>query len=179
MTRAFVAVGSNIEPERNVRRALSLLCREVTVVGISTVYLTEAIDRPDSPRYYNCVVEIEAGMGPSALKSEVLRRIEDSCGRKRSGDRYADRTMDLDLILYDDLAVRTVDQVLPDPDIAVRPFLAFSLFELDPDLTVAGLGPVSRIKNRFAGVELWALPEYTERLRKETCHGNPKRPKEA
>ena len=59
MARAFLSVGSNIDPAENVRRALELLCSHVRITGISTVYLTPAEDRPEQPSYYNCVVEVE------------------------------------------------------------------------------------------------------------------------
>ena len=98
MARAFIGVGSNVEAGENVRRALRLLAQEMRVVGVSTVYETEPEGRPEQPRYYNCVVEIETEAPPAELK-QSLREIEDRLGRERSDDRYAPRIIDLDLLI--------------------------------------------------------------------------------
>ncbi len=56
MVRAFLAVGSNIDPEENVRKAIGELASKVQIIGISTVYLTEPEGRPEQPLFYNLVV---------------------------------------------------------------------------------------------------------------------------
>jgi len=58
MARAFVAIGSNVEPEENVRRAIRLLADGVRVVAVSTVYRTKPLGRPEQDDFYNCVLEI-------------------------------------------------------------------------------------------------------------------------
>lgn len=172
MARAFIGVGSNINPEDNVRRALRRLAREVRVVGVSTVYRTQALDRPEQPRFYNCAVEIETHLPPAELKQSVLRRIEDELGRVRTGDKSAPRTMDLDLLLHGNEVVATEDLVVPDPDIARRPFLAIALHELAPDLILPGSGQaIKGIAAGLAGEPMEPLPEYTESLRGEIEHG--------
>lgn len=172
MARAFVSVGSNIDPADNTRAAVRLLAAKAHLRGISTVYLTEAEGRPEQPPYYNCVVEIETSLPPGALKHLVLRRIEDELGRKRSGDKYAPRTIDLDLILYDDLVLKTDDLTLPDPQILLRPFLAFPLLELAPALRLPGTDV--RIEEATAGLSrdrMKPLEGYTALLKKEIAHG--------
>lgn len=138
MARAFIGIGSNIEPARNVRAAIRSLAQQTRLVGISMVYCTGALDRPEQPPYFNCVVEIETEAPPAQVKHRLLRPIEHDLGRQRSEDRYAPRTIDLDLIVYDDLSMDADGIKLPDPDILVRPFLAIPLFELAPDLVLAG-----------------------------------------
>src|SRR3990170_4754101 len=115
MPRAFVAVGSNIDPETNVRRALLLLAREVRLLGISTFYQTKPIDRPDQPPFYNGVIEIETELPPGELKHSLLRRIERELGRVRTEDKHAPRAIDLDLLLYDDVTLEEEGLRLPDP----------------------------------------------------------------
>ncbi len=168
MARAFVSVGSNIEPEKNVRSALRLLARHATIRAVSTVYLTEPVGPPGQPSYYNCVIEIETDLSPLALKKDVLRRIEAELGRTRTGDRYAPRCIDLDLILYDDI-VTTVDElVLPDPDIVQRPFLAAGIAELAPGLVLPGTATaISDAAARLADAGMKPLAAYTSLLRKE------------
>jgi dihydroneopterin aldolase/2-amino-4-hydroxy-6-hydroxymethyldihydropteridine diphosphokinase len=137
---AFVAVGSNIRPEVHVPQAIRLLAARTRVRGVSTIYRTKPLDRPGQPLFYNCAVEIETSIPPLELKSRILRRIEEDLGRKRTGDKYAPRTIDLDLVLYGDRVVVAGDLTLPDPEILRRPFLAVPLFELAPTLRLPGSG---------------------------------------
>lgn len=171
MAQAFLSVGSNMDPADNVRRAIELLCRHVRVTGISTVYLTSAEGRPEQPFYYNCVVEVETQTPPVELKYTVLRRIEESLGRKRTEDKFAARTIDLDLILYDDLIMKNGDLTLPDPQIQRRAFLALPLQELSPGLRLPGSGlPIAEIAASLPQIAMKPLKDYTEILRKELCH---------
>jgi 2-amino-4-hydroxy-6-hydroxymethyldihydropteridine diphosphokinase len=166
MPRAFVAVGSNIDPGRNMMEAIRQMASLLHIVGISTVYLSEALGRQEQPPYYNCVVEIDSESGPEELRTQ-FRKIEMDLGRQRGPDRYAARTIDLDLILYDDLMLNTNDITLPDPEILHRPFLAFPLHELAPDLTLPGLGTtIADVVSRLPAEQICPLEEYTKLLRK-------------
>jgi 7,8-dihydro-6-hydroxymethylpterin-pyrophosphokinase len=96
----------------------------------------------------------------------VLRRIEHDLGRIRTDDKYAPRTIDLDILVYDDLVVETDGVVIPDPEIANRPFLAIPLCELDPGLTLPDSGlAVCDLAGRFAPSDMEPLREYTDSLR--------------
>lgn len=171
MARAFVAIGSNIDPAGNVEKAVRLLSVAADIRGISTVYLTEAVGGLGQPPYYNCVVELETGVLPAVLKQSLLRRIEQELGRVRSGDRHAARTIDLDLILYDRLVLSTEELTLPDPDIVKRAFLAVPLQELAPDLRLPGSDlPIGEIAAALPHDAMQPLRDYTERLRKGTLH---------
>jgi dihydroneopterin aldolase/2-amino-4-hydroxy-6-hydroxymethyldihydropteridine diphosphokinase len=171
MTRAFVSIGSNIDPEENVKKAVLLLAGRTTVRAVSTVYLTAAEDRPEQPPYYNCVVEIETELPAIEVKHRILRRIEAELGRMRTKDRYAARTIDLDLILYDELVTKTDDLTLPDPDITGRPYLAVPLQELEPGLTMPGSGmPIHEVAAALSRKAMKPLEGYTELLRKELSH---------
>jgi len=168
MARAFVGVGSNLDPAHNVPRALAALAGKVRVRGISTFYRTPAEGRPEQPLFYNGVVEIATELAPAALK-QVLRGIEQELGRQRTADKYAPRTIDLDLLLYDDLAGSQPGLTLPDPEIAARPFLAWPLAELDPGLVLPGTGTlVAQLARRLGRAEMEPLAELTARLRRET-----------
>ena len=142
--RVFIAVGSNIEPEKNVRNAVKLLSRQFPIAGVSTFYRTPAEGRPEQPPFVNGVVEIETDLPADDLKRQ-LRKIENVLGRKRTEDEFASRTIDLDII---------------SPGEAQRPFVAIPLHELVPDL-IAGSG--------LDDIE--PLPGFTEQLKKEAEHG--------
>ncbi len=172
MNQAFIAIGSNIAPAENVAQALRLLACRVRITRMSTVYLSAAEGRPEQPPYYNCAVAAETVMAPQELKRCVLRPIEDALGRVRSDDKYAARTIDLDLIAYDDLAIATDDCVLPDPQIAERAFLAIPLCEVAPEWVlsaprVAIATVAARVRNR----QLEPLEAYTQKLRDEIIPG--------
>ncbi len=138
MARAFIAIGSNIDPETNVKNAVRLLAEHATITQISTVYRTLPLERPEQAPFYNCVVEIQTALSPRELKFQALRSIEAQINRQRTSDKYAPRTIDLDLILYEGLVLDESDLVLPDPEISRRFFLAIPLAELDPDLIIPG-----------------------------------------
>jgi len=172
MARAFIGIGSNLEPAKNVRAAIRSLAQQTRVAGISMVYCTGALDRPEQPHYFNCVVEIETEVHPAEVKHGLLRPIENSLGRKRSKDKHAPRTIDLDLILYGDLAMDAEDIKLPDPDILERPFLAIPLFELAPDLVLAGYNlRIGEIAARLPQDGMRPLEDYAKRLRDEASRG--------
>jgi 2-amino-4-hydroxy-6-hydroxymethyldihydropteridine diphosphokinase len=176
MTRAFIGVGSNINPATNTEQAIRMLARETEVIGVSMVYLTEAEGRPGQPPYYNCVVEIDTDLPPAELKHRILRGIEAMLGRVRIEDKYAARTIDLDLILYDELAMASDDLTLPDPDIVRRPFLAVPLRELIPGSILPGSGLcIDDIATSLEGSSMKPLANYTEQIRKDILYDRKQR----
>jgi 2-amino-4-hydroxy-6-hydroxymethyldihydropteridine diphosphokinase len=171
VTRAFIGVGSNIEPAVNVRKALKAMSEEMRVVAVSTVYETEPEASPGQPRYYNCVVEAETETPPLELK-RALRAIEGRQGRRRSEDKYAPRPIDLDLLLYDDLTMRSDELTLPDPEIEHRAYLAVALAELAPELSLPGRSEtLVELARRLPHEGMRPLDEYTSALRREVANG--------
>jgi dihydroneopterin aldolase/2-amino-4-hydroxy-6-hydroxymethyldihydropteridine diphosphokinase len=171
MARVFIGVGSNVDPEQNVERAIERLGRAVRVVGISTFYRTPPVGRAGAPDFVNGMIEAETDIEPADLKRTVLRPIEAELGRRRIADKYADRTIDLDLVLYGDLVVSTADLVLPDPDLSSRAFLAVPLFELAPDLQIPGSGiSVRSLTQTLPALQLQPLEELTAKLRRNLAH---------
>ncbi len=168
MVRAFVAIGSNIDAAVNVRAAVNELAQQTFVRRVSTVYRTQPIGRPEQSPFYNCVVEIDTEIPPLQMKFRMLRPIEEALGRRRSADKYAPRTIDLDLILYDDLVLHDGHLVLPDPEIANRFFLAVPLAELASDLTLPGTGlRISKLAAGFTRSGARPLKAYTALLRRD------------
>ncbi len=140
MIRAYVSVGSNIAPDANVPAALAALMDRAEVTGVSTMYRTAPLNRPEQDPFANGVWRISTDVEPRPLKFEVLRPIEQSLGRVRTDDAYAARTIDLDVLLYGDLVLDEDGLEIPDPDILRRPFLAVPLVELEPELCLPGSG---------------------------------------
>jgi 2-amino-4-hydroxy-6-hydroxymethyldihydropteridine diphosphokinase len=136
MPRVFLGVGANIDPEVHVRGGLVRLDEAVGVVGVSTFYATPALGRPSDPPFVNGVVEVGDLLAPAPLKA-LLSRVEEAEGRRRGGDRFAPRPIDLDLLLHGD-AVSLAPLPLPHPDVTGRRFVALPLLELAPDLVLPG-----------------------------------------
>ncbi|MCX5795294.1 MAG: 2-amino-4-hydroxy-6-hydroxymethyldihydropteridine diphosphokinase [Elusimicrobia bacterium] len=157
MTQAYIGLGSNMEPEASIPKALELLARQVRLEGLSTFRRTAPVGPAGQPEFVNGVARVSTDLPPRSLKFEVLRGIEAALGRRRGPDQYAPRTIDLDLLLYGDLVSDEPDLVLPDPDLRTRPFLAAALLELAPGLVKAVAGspgePMTdfsqRLKERF------------------------------
>jgi dihydroneopterin aldolase/2-amino-4-hydroxy-6-hydroxymethyldihydropteridine diphosphokinase len=135
---------------------------------VSTFYKTVPVERPEQPSFINGVVEIETDIAPKELKHSILRGIESELGRNRTDDKYAARTIDLDILLYDDLVTETDDLQIPDPDIRQRPFVAVPLFELDPDLILPDSGtPINRVVDSLAGHNMQPMKEFSESIRRD------------
>ncbi len=134
MALAYLSIGSNIDPEKNVFEALKSLKSE-GLEAVSTLYRTEPVGKAGQPRFLNCVARLNTGKGPAELKA-ALKRIEDSLGRMRTGDKFGPRTIDLDLISYDGIESREPGLILPDPEIETRRFIAIPLYELAPSFTL-------------------------------------------
>ncbi|HWP02929.1 MAG TPA: 2-amino-4-hydroxy-6-hydroxymethyldihydropteridine diphosphokinase [Gemmatimonadaceae bacterium] len=120
---AFVALGSNVGDRREhlafARRALADL-PDSRIVAVSDEEETEPLGGADQPRYLNQMVALETRLGPRDLLHR-LHLIEDRRGRLRL-ERWGPRTLDLDLVLYDDLVVEEPGLVLPHPGLAQRDF---------------------------------------------------------
>ncbi len=170
--RVFVGVGSNIEPNSNVKNALVALHRAVGVRALSTFYRTPALDRPGDPPFVNGVVELTDALTALQVK-QLLRRTEEALGRRRGSDRYAPRTIDLDLLIYGDLVCNSEELRLPDPTILERPFVAIPLREIAPDLVIPGSGATLRsLVASIPSYPMEPLPELTAELRKELSNGS-------
>jgi 2-amino-4-hydroxy-6-hydroxymethyldihydropteridine diphosphokinase len=126
---AIIAVGANIEPGKNILAALRALQEKVHVTGCSTFYRTQPVGRPEQPRFINGAWRIETTLSALEVKTELLRGIEEQLGRRRMQDKFAPRTIDLDLVLYGDLVVNGNELSLPHPDLK-RAFVYVPVVEL-------------------------------------------------
>ena len=154
---AFISVGSNIEPERNILAALRLLTGKTEVIGSSIFYRTEPVGRVDQPMFVNGVWQIRTDLRPALIQKELLEPVEEVLGRRRTKDKYAPRTIDLDLVLYDDLVSEKPGLRLPHPDI-VRPFVWAPILELLENSR-------TKIEPGLRGRIIGLLPSNTARVR--------------
>jgi 2-amino-4-hydroxy-6-hydroxymethyldihydropteridine diphosphokinase len=129
--RAYICLGSNIDPETNMRRAVAMLREQAQVLSLSSCYETTAVGS-DGPNFLNMAACLLTPLPADILKQQLLRQIEARLKRVREADKNAPRTIDLDIILYD-------DQVLDD-DLWRYPHLALPFSELVPGLRHPGTG---------------------------------------
>ena len=130
MSRAYVSIGSNIAPADNLARALELLAAAFGPLVCSPVYRTSAVGF-EGEDFLNMVVGIDTELEPSAL-ARRLREIEDRCGRVRGGARFAARTLDLDVLNYDDRVIDSEGLALPRADITEQAFVLGPLADIAP-----------------------------------------------
>ena len=97
----YLNLGSNIEPEANLPKAVHLLSNLGEVKRISSVWESEAVGA-DGPNYLNICVLLESKFALPELKRDVIDQIELSLGRVRGADKFAPRTIDIDIVLFDD-----------------------------------------------------------------------------
>ena len=149
--RVVVALGSNMgERDDELFMAIADLraTEGVRVVAESSVHETVALT-PDgydeaAPKYLNQVVIIETVWAPEDLLRIVLE-IEERHGRVRSGERYESRTLDIDLIDYDNQAYQAEGLELPHPRAHERRFVLEPWIEIDPDAVIPGHGSVATL----------------------------------
>lgn len=131
---ALLAIGSDLDPDANVPRALDLLRRRFEVVAVSPSYRTPAVGgsgpRPD---FVNLAVRIRTDCPPRALR-EACRRIEDACGRRRTADRDAPRTLDVDIAMLGDLVADLGGWRIPDPHLATRAHVLVPCADVAPEI---------------------------------------------
>lgn len=144
MKTAYVALGANLDdPATTVRAAFAALANlpDSRIVRCSSLYRTAPVGIADQPEFINAVAELETSLAPEALLDALLE-IEQRFGRIRA-ERNGPRTLDLDLLLYDDQCVDLPRLTLPHPRLHLRAFVLQPLAEIAPDLEIPGRGTVA------------------------------------
>lgn len=158
MNLAYISLGSNIGNRLEfLQEAVGLLkeTKQIDVLKVSSVYETAPVGYVDQAAFLNIVVELKTLYTPHELLSKC-NEIEDLLGRKRVV-RWGPRTVDLDILLYNEENMKTEDLIIPHPRMAERGFVLVPLMELNPNL----IDP--RTKQAFSnlvydqkeGVHLW------------------------
>jgi len=130
---AYLSLGSNIEPERNLPAAVALLAQFGRVRAVSNVYETAPVGFPDQSDYLNAAVLLETTFSARALREEAITQIEAALGRVRTENKNAPRTIDIDIMLFNRDVLQIGKRHIPDSEILERPFVAIPLAEIAPD----------------------------------------------
>ena len=134
--KVYLGIGSNLgNREENVRKALSMLDETdgIAVKTVSSCYETEPVGPVTGQNdFYNVVAEIETTLGPQELLART-NAVERSLGRVR-GERWGPRTIDIDILLWDDRVIDEDGLQVPHPEMAGRAFVLVPLAEIAPDV---------------------------------------------
>ena len=133
MPIAYIGIGSNLgNREENCQKAIALLIeKNIEITKHSSLYETEPLGVKEQPGFINMALEIETNLEPGILL-RTIKEIENSMGRLE-GMRWGPRIIDLDILLYDDLILKTHDLEIPHPGIKDREFVLKPLSEIAPD----------------------------------------------
>jgi 2-amino-4-hydroxy-6-hydroxymethyldihydropteridine diphosphokinase len=161
MADVLIALGGNVGDVRaTFQKAISNICgmTQAALLARSSDYSTPPWGHESQPPFINACIEIETSLDPHALLF-TLHKIEKKFGRDRSAEtRWGPRTLDLDLIAYDDATIDTPDLTLPHPRLFERAFVLVPLAEIAPERVIAG----RRVKDALAEVSsdgIERLPE--------------------
>ena len=138
---AYIGLGSNLEdPQNQLRRAFTDIDKlpDTRVAARSSLYRSAPIGLVDQPDFVNAVAKIATKLTPQALLQALLH-IEHQHGRERTF-RNAPRTLDLDVLLYDELQLHEHGLTIPHPQMHLRAFVLQPLLEIEPDIGIPGVG---------------------------------------
>lgn len=149
---AFIGLGSNLEdPGAQLRRAFadidSLL--GTRLLQRSSLYRSAPVGYLDQPDFVNAVAKVTTGLTPQELLQSLLQ-IEHAHGRERTF-RNAPRTLDLDVLMYDDLQLHEHGLTIPHPQMHLRAFVLQPLLEIEPDCIIPGIGRADEPARACAG----------------------------
>ena len=156
MNIAYIALGSNIEPRgKYLEEAIALLSEheKISVEKESSIYETVPVGYTDQDLFLNMVVEIHTELSPYDLLY-YCQHIENHLGRKRT-IRYGPRTVDLDILLYNQESVDDEALTIPHPRMYNRAFVLIPLAEINPNLSINGT----------------SVEEYIHKLDEQDCRG--------
>lgn len=177
---AYIALGSNqANPLSQLRQAINTLSNHptITVLRCSKLYQTKAmiisnsgqpigID-PKQPDHLNAVIAITTSLSPDELLAQ-LKSIEKQQGRVLSKKRNQPRTLDLDLLLYDSLCLKTDSLTIPHPGLSQRNFVLYPLFDIVPQLILPNGEEIEKLKTNSSPENIseltlsLLLPEYSD-----------------
>jgi 2-amino-4-hydroxy-6-hydroxymethyldihydropteridine diphosphokinase len=136
MPKAFLSIGSNIDPDRHIPAALKDLTDLFGPLELSSIYESESVGF-EGPLFHNLVAALDSDLAAEAI-AEHLREIEERHGRTRESQKFSSRTLDIDLILWGDAIFTRGRLQIPRPETLRYAFVLEPLAELAPNLKHPG-----------------------------------------
>lgn len=140
MSIAFIGLGSNIgDRYRNIQKATDSISEKCKVVAVSRIYKTNPMYVIDQPKFLNAVIKINTKMDPNKLLG-FLNKIESELGRNRMKERrFGERTIDLDILLFNNIKLKTNKLVIPHIRLHERAFVLIPLYEIKKSMKIRDL----------------------------------------
>lgn len=132
MSTAYLGLGSNVDARANISSGIAALREAFGAIVLSPVYRAPAVGFAGND-FINLVARIETGLGPLELRN-FLHDLEDRHGRDRSRPKFSDRTLDIDILLYDDLYLLSPLLEIPRDEILTAAHVLRPLVDLAPEL---------------------------------------------
>ncbi len=161
MNQVYIALGSNLNnPENQLLQALKKLKQhpELQLMQVSSFYQSTALvwdNAAPQNDYINAVACLKTRLAPLQLLQQ-LQEIEQQQGRER-GKKWAPRTLDLDILLYNDWQIQLPQLTIPHPEMSKRNFVILPLAELDRHLSIPGYGRIDTLVDSLADTGLKKL----------------------
>lgn len=147
--QVYIGLGSNLEnPVEQIKSALREMdqLEKTKLLADSGLFRSRPMGPQDQPDYINAVALIETGLEAYDLLDK-LQQVEQVHGRVRER-HWGERTLDLDILLYDDQQIQTGRLTIPHPGLAEREFVLYPLNKINPDLAIPGLGTLKDLLKR-------------------------------
>jgi 2-amino-4-hydroxy-6-hydroxymethyldihydropteridine diphosphokinase len=171
MNTAYILLGSNINKEENLPTAVRLLVQLCDVQAYSSVYETVPVGLLNQPNFFNAIVVIQTPLTADELKENILTKVEQQLKRVRQADKNAPRTIDADIVLFNDDVFDYDGRHIPDPDLLKFPHAAVPVAELIPTQRHPETGePFELIANRLfqqatekneQAIPIWKRPDIS------------------
>ncbi|MBV9457794.1 MAG: 2-amino-4-hydroxy-6-hydroxymethyldihydropteridine diphosphokinase [Bradyrhizobium sp.] len=162
MASVLIALGGNVGDVRaTFKKATATICgmAQAALLSRSSDYATPPWGEEDQPPFINACIEIDTALDPHALLF-VLHKVEQKFGRDRAKERrWGPRTLDLDMIAYDDMQIDKVELTLPHPRLFERAFVLVPLAEIAPDRLIRG----RQIKDALADLSTEGIERLPDR----------------
>ncbi len=146
-TTAYIGLGSNLDnPIHQIKQALLALdaLPNTQLRAQSALYRSKPLGPQNQPDYINAVAVLNTTLSPLALL-DMMQTIENQQGRIRGAQRWGPRTLDLDMLLYDNKQLQNPRLTLPHPGLYERAFVLYPLYECAPDLVLPDGQPLSSL----------------------------------
>ncbi|MDO6841501.1 2-amino-4-hydroxy-6-hydroxymethyldihydropteridine diphosphokinase [Paraglaciecola chathamensis] len=160
MNQVYVGLGSNLaQPEQQIKDALLAIASlaDTCVTATSSLYVSRPMGPQDQPSYVNAVVGVQTEMQPVEFL-HCLQKIELEHGRERKAERWGPRTLDLDILLFANQVIDSVELTVPHYGMKEREFVLYPLHEIAPELQLPNGTKVSEMLNNCPLNGLEKLP---------------------
>lgn len=158
MSIVYIALGSNLNmPIQQLKLAIQTMADlpDTEIKKVSSLYQSQPLGPQDQPDYVNAVACLDTGLSPLALL-DALQNIENEQGRIRLR-RWGERTLDLDILLYDNQIIHNEHLTVPHYDMQNREFVIVPLYEISPELILPDGVSLQQLVKRFSSHQMAIL----------------------